>query len=708
MNNKTLTGYLYQLARLYNVQTAYYNVAHHRQQASIEGLLAVIRALGAPVVSLDDTASALRERRQALRQRMLEPVTTAWNGKCPVIKVCVPASMADASWLGHLDMEDNRRKTWQWRAADLPVLESSDIEGRRYLVKGITLPENLPWGYHKFFLEIQGNTGETLIISAPVKTYLPSADPEDWIWGTFLPLYALHTQNSWGIGDYSSLEALADWVSYLGGEVVATLPLLPTFLDEPFEPSPYAPVSRLMWNEFYIDIDRVPELAECPQAQELLPSLPFKSEGKELRDLPLVDYRRLMTLKRRVLEECSHYLITKRSSRFRDFQGFIQANPIVEDYARFRAAIERQHALWPFWEQRLRDGTLREGDYDEGAKNYYIYAQWLARQQVQALSKKSRDKETILYFDLPLGTHPKGYDVWRERRIFGSDMSVGAPPDAVFTRGQDWVFPPLHPEKIREQGYRYIIDYLRHHLQQAGMLRIDHVMGLHRLFWIPKGLDASHGVYVHYRAEELYAILALESHRYRSIIVGEDLGTVPSYVRPEMASHGLHRMYVVHYELACNPRKPLGRIPSNIVASLNTHDMPTFAAFWQGLDIQERLSMGLLDKKGAQVERRTRQACKDALISFLRNKNLLKEDSAEILDILRACLLFLSSSQARTVLVNLEDLWLETRPQNVPGTGDEHPNWRRKARYALEEFCQLPEVRDTLKEIDRRRKQGTK
>jgi 4-alpha-glucanotransferase len=167
-------------------------------------------------------------------------------------------------------------------------------------------------------------------------------------------------------------------------------------------------------------------------------------------------------------------------------------------------------------------------------------------------------------------------------------------------------------------------------------------------------------------------------------------------------------MYVVHYELECNPRNPLRRIPAEVVASLNTHDMPTFAAFWQGEDIKERLSMGLVDGKGARTEKRNREACKDALLRFLLDKKLLKEDSAGIRDILRACLLFLSGSRARNVLLNLEDLWLETRSQNVPSTDDEHPNWRRKARYTLEEFCRMPEVLDTIKEIDSLRKRGSK
>lgn len=704
----TAPGSLRQLARLYNVQTAYYDMHHHRRTASAESLLAVLQALGAPLASLNDVPSALREREISVRQRVLEPVTVAWDREYPSIKVRLPEHPGNYSLEGHLELESGEQRVFRWSSEELTVLGGREIDGISYAIREIRLPEILPRGYHRFFIEIKGNSTGTLVISAPHRTYSPPDEARNRKWGTFLPLYAMPSQNSWGSGDYSSLESLADQLVEMGGSVIATLPLLPVFLDEPFEPSPYAPVSRLMWNEFYLDVNRVPELARCPAAQKILQSNPVRAEITNQQAQPLVDYRRQMSLKRRILEELSRHLLTETSDRSADFQRFIQANPVVEDYARFRATMEKQRSPWPSWPERLRDGILRKGDYEEKNKLYYIYAQWLAQQQVRDITDSARRRGVTFYFDLPLGTHSDGFDVWRERNCFVLETTTGAPPDAVFTRGQDWGFPPLHPDKIREDGYRYIIAYLRHHLQHAGMLRIDHVMGLNRFFWIPKRMKANQGVYVRYRAEELYAILTLESHRHRSIIVGEDLGTVPPYIRPEMARHGLHRMYVLHYELACNPRKPLGRIPGNAVASLNTHDMPTFTAFWQGLDIKERQRLGLLSRKETRGESQTRQGCKNALVRLLRDKKLLREDSTDIGDILRACLLLLSASQASTVLVNLEDLWLETQPQNMPGTGEEYPNWQKKARYLLEHFCRMPEVRDTLNEVDKLRKQGMK
>jgi 4-alpha-glucanotransferase len=419
-----------------------------------------------------------------------------------------------------------------------------------------------------------------------------------------------------------------------------------------------------------------------------------------------VDYRKIMALKRRVMEELCRCPADTDNRRFNELKLFARANPLVEEYARFRAVMEKRHATWYAWPQRLRDGVLKEGEYDEDVRNYHLYAQWLAHRQVQELSKNSRGKGVKLYFDLPLGVHPDGYDVWQQRHIFASNVAVGAPRDAVFTGGQNWGFPPLHPENIRKQGYGYVIEYLRHHMRYADMLRIDHVMGLHRLFWIPTGLSADQGVYVRYRADELYAILAVESHRHRSIVVGEDLGIVPSYVRPTMARHGLHRMYILHYELIDNASSALRSIPRQAIASLNTHDMPPFATFWQGTDIGERKDLGLLDETGARTEKRSRESIKKSLTAFLQNRKFLQKAEARSVAVFRACLAYLSASRARVVLVNLEDLWQETRSQNVPGVGDRYPSFRRKARYGLDEFCLMPEVSATLKELDRLRKQA--
>jgi len=695
---------LHRLARLYGVQTAYYDVHHHRQQATEESLLAVLQSLGAPVASLQDVPSAWRQRQQELWQRVVEPVVVAWNGEPPPVDIRFPLSAADANINCHLKLETGEELRWEWYGADFQVLQTANVEGKPYVVKQLALPGQLPWGYHRLTLELPGKLEECVVISCPLKTYAPQTELDNRSWGVFLPLYALHSEKSWGSGDFSDLQTLIAWVAGMGSRMVATLPLLATFLDKFSEPSPYLPTSRLLWNEFYLDISAVPELRECRSAQVLLASSSFQNEIKALRDLPLVDYQRQMALKREVLKELCQCLFAEASDRLEELHRFAGTNPLVEDYARFRATCDKIRNPWRLWPHPLREGILAEGDYDEESKRYHLYVQWLAHQQMESVSEKAKERGVQLYLDLPLGVHPDGYDVWREREAFILDTSVGAPPDAVFTKGQDWEFPPLHPERIREQGYRYVIACLRHHLQCAGILRIDHIMGLHRLFCIPKGAEADCGVYVRYRAEELYGILALESHRHKAIIVGEDLGTVPSYVRPAMKRHDIHRMYVVHYELASDLRKGLLPVSSNSIASLNTHDMPPFAAFWQGLDIEERKRLGLLDQVGVKEERDRLLSMKKALLTFLRDRGWLHGAEDDIDTVLKACLSFLAASQARMVLVNLEDLWLETQPQNVPSTRKEYPNWRRRAQYTFEQFCQLPQVVDTLLTVNELRK----
>jgi 4-alpha-glucanotransferase len=447
MDNEKSSGQLYRLARLYNVQTAFYGMRHRRYTTAADSLAAVLKALGAPVASPNDVPAALRQRTQDKWRQIMEPVTVAWDGERPVINITLPAGISDIACAGRLELESGEMSERKFRPGGLPVSRSAEIEGRRYEARELTLAKGLPFGYHKFTLQAKAWSAETMIISAPRRAFSPP-DKNARGWGAFLPLYALRTKTDWGSGDYSGLGALADRVAGEGGDCVGTLPLLPVFLDRPFDPSPYAPVSRLLWNEFYIDVDRIPELSRCPTARELRQSSSFRAETARLRGKPLVDYRSIMALKRRVLEQLSKYVIGKGEGVPADFRRFIRENPRAEDYARFRAVMEKQEKSWGGWPQRLRDGEIRETDYDEVTRNYHLYAQWQARQQAQDIAKKARREGVRLYFDMPVGVHPDGYDVWRHRGIFLPDTAAGAPPDAVFTSGQNWGFPPLHPEKI--------------------------------------------------------------------------------------------------------------------------------------------------------------------------------------------------------------------------------------------------------------------
>jgi 4-alpha-glucanotransferase len=726
-----ITSELAQLAGACGLLTAYEDVHKRRQEASVESLLAVLNALGVDVPSLGDVPQALAARRLAQLQRGLEPVVVGWDGEPPEFDLTVPAQHAAGKAVCTVELEDHAGRISE--QFDLGRMVPQATPGGRFVTLRVRLAHGLNWGYHRLTIEIAGRTYESQVISAPRRAYVADS-ARGAHWGCFLPLYSLRSGRNWGAGDFTDLQNLAGWTARLGGAVVGTLPMLAAYLDEPCEFSPYAPVSRLAWNEFYVDVASIPELAGCPGAAEFMQSSVVLSEVTRLRESEQVDYRRVTALKRQVLERLAEAFFQEPPQpRYAEFERFLQQHAHLVDYAEFRAAHERQQVPWYRWPHPLREGRLSDEDYDRRSKHYHLYAQWIATEQLESLAGATGGG---LYLDLPLGVRPDGYDVYRWRELYVSNTSAGSPPDSVWTQGQDWGFPPLHPERIREQGYRHVRDYLTHHLRLARLLRIDHVMQLHRLYWIPHGMRAGQGVYVGYRPDEFYAILNLESHRCRTTLVGENLGTVPPAVNRAMEAHNVQRMYVVQYEIASSEDDPhsdaplavspteagpreamaagdtrrvpatLSAVPAGSLASLNTHDMASFAAWWRGTDISLRQQLGMLTREAAGRERDDLENTKSDLTIWLRSKGWLVGSETGDAQILRAILKFLSASKASVVLVNLEDLWLETRPQNVPGTGPELPNWRRKTAVTFEEFSQRPDILALLREVAQWRREA--
>lgn len=697
---------LHSLARLYDVQPSYYDVTGARTGASTAGLLAILRALGAPVSTEADVPSALRERRQALWREPTEPVVVAWQGRPASLELRLPARLADRAVDCALRLESGGILRWSVPPSRRRTLHRAEVEGQAYLAQRVPLPARslgtAPAGYHELSLTLGRDTVGSQLLLAPVQAYRPPGTGRGGrrTWGVFLPLYALHSARSLGAGDFGDLRRLMDWVGHKGGGLVATLPLLAAFLDLPYDPSPYAPASRLFWNEFYVDLDAIPELPRCAEARRRLEAEPFRAARRALRDADLVDYRRQMRVKRDVLQALAKNTARPGAPGAEAFHRFVRDHPALEDYARFRALGERYRAPWQAWPSGPRDGRPREDDSSPRVRTYHLYAQWVAQEQLTALAERAAQSGEGLYLDLPLGVHGHGYDVWRERDSFVLEATGGAPPDAVFTKGQDWGFAPLHPQGIRQSRYRYVLAYLRHHMRLARVLRIDHVMGLHRLYMIPRGLEAREGVLVRYRAEELYAILSLESHRHRTRLVGENLGTVPAHVNGSLARHRVDGMYVVQYEMKPSGPTVLRPIPRRTVASMNTHDMPPFAAYCQGLDLVDRVGMGLMNEREAVLERQRRRRMVQRLGRLLRRGRWLAAAPAGPGDLLRGCLAMLSASRAPLVLINLEDLWLETEPQNVPDSKESRPNWARKARYSFEAFATMPAVLELLELVD--------
>ena len=693
---------LHRLARLYGVQTSYCNITGRLVEPPPETILSVLGMLGAPVERMDDVPDALRQRRDFLWRRVIDPVLVAWDGIPLKFKLRLPVQLADAGPNYKVVLESGELR--EGRCHDVPGMKPVEqcVEGQRYVTRSLVLPERLPPGYHRLYLQLGELAVEAHLFASPMQAYA-GADAKARLWGLFCPLYALNSKKNWGAGDFSDLESLVDFAGGLGAAAIGTLLLLAAFLDEPFNPSPYAPVSRLFWNEIFLDVERIPEFRTCPTVRNII-STGFVSTLESLRSAPLVEYRRGMALKRSVLAALAVSLSSQSSQRRACFERFVAEHPLAQDYASFRAKAERERRPWQHWPETPRRGLLNADDYDEKNKQYHLYVQWQAHEQMGALGEKTKAGGPALYLDFPLGVNRDGYDVWREREVFALDASGGAPPDDFFIKGQNWGFPPLHPEGLRRQGYRYFINCVQHHLAHAKMLRIDHIMGLYRFYWVPDGFAPHEGVYLRYPAAEFFAVLNLESHRYQAQIVGENLGTVPAAVNSAMAKHHISGMHVGQFGVTSDPDHALEPVPAQAVAGLNTHDTPTFAGFWSGADIDDRRELGLLTEVGAATERDRRARQRAALAANLKTCGLLNDESAGAAAIMRAWLFHLAANDGKFLLINLEDLWLEALPQNVPGTWQERPNWQRKARYSLEQIRELPALRETLLTIDRLRK----
>jgi alpha-1,4-glucan:alpha-1,4-glucan 6-glycosyltransferase/4-alpha-glucanotransferase len=714
--NETHTAALTELTRLYGIQPSYQDAFGTRRRATPEVLMALLRSLGAPVSAAADLPRALEARRRELASRFTEPVAVAWEGRLDL-----PVRLAGAGGAVECRLELEGGDARRWRLAPEAGPGQDEGGGATHVLR---LPETLPLGYHRLSLAAGGGrSAELLVIAAPRTTYGGQVhrSPE---WGVFLPLYALHGERSWGVGDFGDLERLVDWTAGLGGSVIGTLPLFASFLgpeQEPFDPSPYGPASRLFWNELFLDVEGGggPELEGSAEARKLLASAAFRKRLSRLREGREVDYREAMRAKRRVLEVLARELFEGGSeARRAELERHRRVHPELDAYAAFRAVGEAQGGPWRSWPAELAasdpgdpaaheamEAACAEPEVAE-RRRYHLYAQWLTHTRLSSVAERAREAGTGLYLDLPLGVHPSSYDVWRHRGLFVSGAGAGAPPDPFFVEGQGWGFPPLHPERQREAGYGYLRAVLRGLFAVSGMLRIDHVMGLHRLFWIPDGAPATAGAYVRYPAEEHYAIVCLESHRSRTVLVGENLGTVPPYVDQALGRHGIDRMWVAQFCLTGDPQRALETPPEDVLACLDTHDTPTFAGYLLGRDVDRRLRDGLLEPAAEAEERAAREALRSALVEDLSESGLVPRKRPSLTDVSRGTLERLAASPARTLLVNLEDLWGEVEQQNEPGTGAERPNWRRKAARSLERIASDREVADALARVGRGRREA--
>lgn len=658
---------LHELARVAGVGTSYVDGLGTAREPSDEALVAVLRSLGHALDDPDGAPAALRAALDARENELVPPCAVVWDDAELVVDLRLPRVERGAVTI-EVTTESGEHTEHVHQLDVLGVRE--DLSTASTVVRHLLLGR-FEHGYHWANVRVGDRSATCAVIAAPTVSY---TTPElSRSWGVFAPLYALHRPTGCGTGDLSALRSLSEWTARHGGALVGTLPLLASYLDEPFDPSPYSPVSRLFWNEFYLDAD---------------PDVPADLAAR-LRAEDLVDYRAIMAARRTVLERRAANAWASEATRDA-LEASVALDPELDMYARFRSEVARRRTVWSQWDSHDRSLSARRGD-DEW--RYHVYVQHALREHLRALDSAGHAR---LYLDLPVGVSRVGYDTWRDSESFMLDASCGAPPDALFTAGQNWGLPPVHPERARRTGHRYFAACVRNHMAYSGMLRIDHIMGLHRIYCVPPGFDAKQGAYVSYPAEEMYAVLCIESHRNRCAVAGEDLGTVPDGVRPMMTRHGFRRLHVAQFGMPWEVGHGLEAPPSDSVASLNTHDTPTFAGWVAGSEIDQRVELELITTEVAEGEHadRARQ------VTATRAAVDATDDAATVAGLYRA----LAAGPADVVLVTLEDLWLEDEPQNVPGTCDERPNWRRKARHTLDEIEEYRNGIEVLRDVDRARK----
>lgn len=706
---------------------------------------------GAHHVTTDDTRRAILAGmgfRVTDRAALIEELTAwdnrPWIGLCEAVRVA-RLGQDPGDWSLHVpcEREDEARLQVHWlmyaesgekchereEGPGLPIQETREIAGRRYVRVAFPLPQDLPMGYYEIKAWVQGGRASlearSRLIVAPDRCYIPDPLQKGGrLWGLALQLYSLRSDRNWGIGDFHDLSTVAEWAGRLGAGVLGLNPLHALKNTKPYHISPYSPNSRLFLNELYIDVEQVAECRTTPEVQKRLEDPAFRSQLDMARRSEFVDYSAVASVKRAVLDLCyrtflrdnfegSEPDLKPKTARGWFFHQYVQreGEPLLQ-YALFLALEDERHfvqsrsVIWPDWPPAYRTPTSEAvAEFTRRHMKtirFFQYVQWLAADQLKAVATKAYETGMSIgfYHDMALGSDRYGADGWRFQDVLALKADCGAPPDAFAPEGQNWGFSPADPVRLRATGYQYFIEILRNNLRYGGAIRIDHVMALFRLFWIPRGLPASKGTYVYYPAEDLLAILALESARAKALVIGEDLGTVPDWLRDRLSAAGVLSYRVFYFERtgsgAC---KSPASYPAQSLAVVSTHDLPTLSGYWEGSDIEMRSKLGLTESEEARIRMLTqRQVEKTSILAALKSEGLLPagvaDDPAQTpamtTELMEAIHTYLARTPAWMVLANIEDVIGIRAQTNLPGTLDEHPNWCRKLPVSVGDLVRDP------------------
>jgi 4-alpha-glucanotransferase len=576
----------------------------------------------------------------------------------------------------------------------------------------LTLPVVPPLGYHTLTVTFEGGgkrrSGSQRLIVVPSRCTPPETRLHGRRgFGITTNLYTVRSSANWGAGDLGDLAVLAQWVAHEGGAFVGMNPLH-ALRNEGYDVSPYSPISRLFRNPLYLRVDDVPELAHDAWARERIASSELQAALAELRGAPMLDHGRIMALRAPVLESLHRTFMEREagsgSPRARAYALYLEReDPQLTQFATFMAIAEREGPDARQWPVELRNArgagvAARQQELAERVDHHRWLQFELDRQLGHAALDASRAGLTLgLYQDLAVGSAPSGADVWAHPELFVQGATVGAPPDMYSDEGQNWGLPAINPHVLRASGYDYWTRLLRSGFRHTGALRIDHALGLFRMFWVPLGESARQGAYVRAFSEELFGILALESVRHGAVVVGEDLGTVPPEVPKVLARWGVlgSKVLVFERDLMTGRFRAAEDYPRLALATVNTHDLPPLVGWMEARDITLRTELGdLSDPRQARTMMESRMHERGALIESLIEAGLLPRSAHENVtseQLVAAVHAFIRRSPAALVGLSLDDLARESMPVNIPGVWqDRYPSWSRRMREPLEQLLGDP------------------
>jgi 4-alpha-glucanotransferase len=718
------------LAALHGIGNSYHDFKGDLKYISGPSKAAILEAMG--VATADDRAidAAIGNQDTVHWMRMLPAATVVTVGEAAAVQISIPLALTAQQITWSITLEYGAERTGSSAVRDLKVLEQGALDERTFARVQLALPSDLPLGYHTLNVALDtGLTGESRLIVTPARSFEPeSIQRGERAWGIAVQLYSLRSKRNWGMGDFRDLRDLVRLAAPLGCGIVGLNPLHALMPANPAHISPYSPSSREFLNVLYIAIEDVPEFATCTEAQQLVARADFQAQLEALRSTDVVDYVQVAQAKLAVLpllyeqfraEHVAHD--TPRAQAFKHYAE--ERGEPLHRHALFDALDAHwrlqgpQYWGWPSWPEEYRDpaSTAVNRFARERAQDveYFVYLQWLAEEQLSASQRLARELGMAvgLYGDVAVGANPAGSETWSNRHLYLQNASVGAPPDALALKGQDWGIPPQNPEELRAQRYEPFIVMIRNNMRPVAALRLDHAMTLFRLWWVPRGMTSAQGAYVHYPLDDLIAILALESHRNGCVVIGEDLGTVPEEVRLAM-----ERYRIYHYKVLFFERWPDGRFKrpeeyvTHALATVTTHDLPTLRGWWESHDIELRDRLNLYPSDEVKDSVHTGRA--EERVSMMRALNehrLWNWQEQQPLPqystaLARAIHAYLGLSASNIAMLQIEDLIGMTDAVNVPGTDQEHANWQRKVVLDTEAIFARNDVKDMLAAMNRARR----